>query len=173
MKVGAKAFMVCMSVAVLCATVSGQAGRKPGLYEVTSTMTWQQSPFPPGMQLPPQAAAAFGGGPHTSEMCLTQEMIDRYGAPMPQSRGECTVTNIQKSPEGMTADLVCTGRAMGKGRVESHWSLDGTAKSKVHFSGTMQAGPNPTPIEWTMESTSVYKGSDCGDVKPLQLPKQQ
>ncbi|MDE3187521.1 MAG: hypothetical protein KGM96_08375 [Acidobacteriota bacterium] len=27
-------------------------------------------------------------------------------------------------------------------------------------------GPNTQPFEWTVESTSVYKGADCGNVKP-------
>ena len=32
---------------------SAQASRKPGLWEMTSTMTWQQSPMPAGMTMPP------------------------------------------------------------------------------------------------------------------------
>jgi hypothetical protein len=44
------------------------------------------------------------------------------------------------------------------------------AKGKVHFTGTMQMGPNSRPIEWTSESTSVYKGPDCGSVQPLPMP---
>ena len=35
--------------------------------------------MPDGMTMP-------GGGPHTTQVCLTQAMIDKYGAPMPQSR---------------------------------------------------------------------------------------
>ena len=31
-------------------------------------------------------------------------------------------------------------------------------------------GPRSTPIEWTIESTSAYKGPDCGNVKPIQMP---
>jgi hypothetical protein len=148
----------------------GQDPRKPGLWEITTTMTWQQSPFPAGMQLPPQAAAAFGGAPHTIQYCLTQEMIDRFGAPMPQNRAGCTVSNVQKGPSSMTADWVCTGAMQGKGSIESHWTDSGTATGKMHFVGSMQMGPNPTPIEWTSESTSVYKGADCGSVKPPPLP---
>ena len=30
-----------------------QSTRKPGLWEMTTTMTWQQSPMPQGMQAPP------------------------------------------------------------------------------------------------------------------------
>src|SRR5579871_6195126 len=175
MRLGAKTLAVSAMVLVLGSMACGQDTRKPGLYEITTSMTWQQSPFPQGMQLPPQAAAAFGGAPHTSQMCLTQEMIDKYGAPMPQQnpRQSCQVSNVQKSATGMSADWVCTGAMSGKGSIESHWSPDGTVTGKVHFAGSMQMGPNPTPIEWTSTSTSVYKGPDCGSVKPLQMPKDQ
>ncbi len=144
-----------------------QAVRKPGLYETTTTMTWQQSPFPPGM---PAAATAAMSGPHTVQVCLTQAMIDKYGAPIPQSRGNCQTTNIQMKPTGMTAEMVCTGNMSGHGEVESSWTVDGTARGKVHFTGTMQAGPNPMPVEWTNVFSSVYKGPDCGSVKPVPMP---
>ena len=140
-----------------------QANRKPGLYEMTSTMSWQQSPFPAGMAMP-------GGGPHTMQVCLTQAMIDRYGGPVPQSRGDCQVKNMVKSADGMTADYVCSGHMNGTGKMEAHWTEGGESHSKVHFTGTMQLGPQGKPVEWTMESTSVYKGEDCGSVKPLPMP---
>jgi len=144
-----------------------QAVRKPGLYETTTSMTWQQSPFPPGM---PASAMAAMRGPHTEQVCLTQAMIDRYGAPIPQSRGNCQITNIQMKPTGMTAEMVCTGNMSGHGEVESSWAEGSGVKGKVHFSGTMQAGPNPMPVEWTNQWTSVYKGPDCGSVKPVPMP---
>jgi hypothetical protein len=152
----------------------GQTQRKPGLWEITSTQTWQQSPFPPNMPMPPAAAAAFGGGPRTTQICLTQAWIDRYGAPTPQSR-DCQVANVSLRPNSMTADWVCNGRMVGKGTLESSWDETGTAKGKVHFAGTMQGGrsPNPMPIEFTIESVSTYKGPDCGSVQPLQMPPEK
>jgi hypothetical protein len=142
-----------------------QANRKPGLYEMTSTMTWQQSPMPAGMTMP-------GASPHTVQVCLTQAMIDKYGAPMPQSRnGECQISNVALHASSMTADWVCTGMMAGKGTVESSWSDPDHSKGKVHFAGAMQMGSNSTPIEYTIETSSIYKGADCGSVKPLPLPK--
>jgi hypothetical protein len=170
MQLRSMALLVSAAVFTLGLSVHAQDSRKPGLWEVTTTMTWQQTPFPPGMTMPPAAAAAFGGAPHTTQYCLTQAMIDKYGAPMPESRGRCQVANVQKTGNGMTADWICTGAMSGKGTIESHWSNDGTSKGKVHFVGSMQAGPNPMPIEWTSESSSVYKGADCGSVKPPQMP---
>jgi hypothetical protein len=149
-----------------------QVNRKPGLWEMTSTMTWQQSPMPPGMTMP--ANSPFGGGPRTTQVCLTQAMIDKYGAPMPSSRnGQCQVSNVSLKPTSMSADWVCTGMMAGKGTLESSWTDPDHAVGKVHFVGTMQMGPNSKPIEYTMESSSVYKGPDCGSVQPMTMPAEK
>lgn len=134
-------------------------GRKAGLWEVTANMTWQQSPFPAGMGPMSQ--------PHTTQICVTQEQIDKYGTVPPQTRGDCQVNNVVKKAKGMTAELVCTGPMSGKGEIQSSWNDESHATSKVHFLGTMQMGPNPKPVEWTVESTSAYIGADCGNVKPI------
>jgi hypothetical protein len=159
-----------LSVFCLVATLfAGAQERKPGLWEMTSTMTWQQSPFPAGMTPPP--GSPFAGGPSTKQICLTQAIIDKYGAPPPQSRaGDCTVTNVQKSDHGMTATMVCTGRMTGNGSVESSWSDPEHAKGKVHFTGTVQGRNGTMPVEWTTESTSVFKSADCGSVQPIPIP---
>ena len=145
-----------------------QTTRKPGLWEVTSTMTWQQSPMPAGMPAGPNSP--FGGGPHTTQVCVTQAQIDKYGAPPPQTRGDCQMTDIQMKPTGMTATMACTGRVVGNGTVEASWIDSGHTKSKVHFTGTMTMGPQTKPIEWTMESTSAFKSADCGSVQPAAMP---
>jgi hypothetical protein len=149
---------------------SAQAGRKPGLWEMTSTMTWQKSPMPAGMQMPAGARSPFGGSTNTSQMCLTQAMIDKYGAPVPQSRGECVTNNIQMRPNGMTADWICTGKMAGKGTVAGTWTDPDHSTSTVHFVGAMQMGPNSVPVEYTITASSAYKGADCGSVKPLPMP---
>jgi hypothetical protein len=134
---------------------------KAGLYEVTNHMTWQQSPFPEGMQAP-----AGSGGPHTAQTCVTQAQIDKYNGPKPEARGGCQVSNIQKRANGMTAEISCGAPMTGKGTVDTTWTDSGHSRSKVHFTGSMKMGPNTKPVEWTVDSESVYKGSDCGSVKP-------
>ncbi|MGB7547934.1 MAG: DUF3617 domain-containing protein [Terracidiphilus sp.] len=136
--------------------------RKPGLWEVTSTMTWQQAPFPAGMG--PMS------GPHTIQVCVTQEQIDKYGTVPPQSRGDCQVTNIVKKANGMTADMVCSGHMNGSGKLEASWTDDSHSTSKMHFTGAMQMGADSKPVEWSVETSSVYKGADCGSVKPAPMP---
>lgn len=162
------ALCCCFATAAILAVAQG---RKPGLWEMTTVMTWQQSPMPPNMPAPPNGNSPFSGGTRVSQVCLTQAMIDRYGAPMPQSHGTCQVSNVVKTSDSMKADWDCTGMMSGKGNVEAHWSDDEHATGKVHFVGSMKMGLNAVPVEWTAESTSVYKGADCGSVQPMPMPK--
>jgi hypothetical protein len=148
-------------------TASSQAARKPGLWETTSTMSWQKSPLPPGVNLPPGMKSPFSGMTVTAQTCYTQEMIDKYGGPMSRPQGGCKITNIVQKPNGMSADLVCTGNMSGKGEVWSSWTDSNHTSGKMHFAGTMQSGQNSTPVEWTTTFTSTYKGPDCGNVKPV------
>jgi hypothetical protein len=154
----------------VAAVIWAQALRKAGLWEMTANMTWQQSPLPPGVNLPPGMKSPFSGNTTTTQVCLSQQMIDKYGAPMPQSHNDCQITNVVMKSNSMTADMVCSGKTNGRGTIESSWTDGNHARGKVHFAGTMQMGPNTTPIEWSVESTSVFKGSDCGSVKPLPMP---
>lgn len=163
--------IACCAFGVALLAVA-QAGRKPGLWEVTSKMTWQQSPFPAGMT-GPAGASTMNAAPHATQVCLTQAMIDKYGGPMPQTHNnDCQVSNINRTASGMTADWTCSGQMSGKGTIESSWTDDNHTAGKIHFVGTMQTrqGVGKT-VEWTNESTSVYKGPDCGSVKPIDENK--
>jgi hypothetical protein len=126
----------------------GAQDRKAGLWEMTTNQS---------------------GATHTSLVCLTQQQIDKYGAPLPAMRG-CQITNLVKKANGMSAEMVCTGTMNGKVTMESTSSDSEHAKGKVHFAGSVQAGPNSRPVEWTIESASVFKGPSCGDVKPVAMP---
>ena len=163
---------VLCCVAVLCMfaltrSAHSQAQRKPGLYDVTTTMTWQKSPLPPNMPSTPPNSP-FSGAPRHSQVCVTQAAIDKWGGPAPQTRGgDCQPSGINKTAARLTATISCTGQMSGTGTVEVSWTGDGSGTSKIHFTGTMTAGPRSVPIEWTMNSSSTYKGADCGDVKPI------
>ncbi len=147
---------VCLAVSVHLASAQT---RKAGLWEVNTTMSWQQSPFPAGMNP--------GGGPHTTQVCVTQAQIDKYGSVPPEVHGDCQVSNVVKKTNGMTAEMVCTGHLQGKGDIQASWTDADHSTSKVHFIGSMQMGPRSQPFEWTAESTSVFKSTDCSSVKPV------
>ena len=137
--------------------------RKAGLWELTTTLTWQQSPF--------GAGAPAGGGPYTTLVCFTQQQIEKYGAIVPPLHPGCQIGNVVKKADGMTADMVCTGKMSGKATLESSWTDAEHAKGAIHFIGSVQAEGRNLPVEWTSESSSVFKGAACGDVKPFPMPE--
>jgi hypothetical protein len=161
--------LVCL---VAMAVVAWVQGTKAGLWEMTATQTWQQVPVPHGN--------STKGVTQTINVCVTQQQLDKYGAILPPStalmlimgnKQNCRISGIVKKANGSTAVVVCTAGRSGEGTLEST-STDGAhATGKIHFVGSLQLGPNSGPEEWTIESTSVYKGADCGDVKPYPLPE--
>ncbi|KAA6463379.1 DUF3617 family protein [Acidobacteria bacterium AB60] len=140
--------------------------RKPGLWQITTTMTWQKAPEVAGSD-----AAKLQGGTHTTEVCLTQEMIDDYGALLPHDNGMCKIQNRVTSDAKTTGEYVCNGVMDGKGELESTWVDPGHVKGKVHFNGTFQVGSERQTVEWTTDSLSEFKSSSCGAVKPHPLGK--
>jgi len=149
----------CVLFSCLLATAFACAqDRKPGLYELT-LVTTTVSP----------SAATYP--PHTRQVCLTQDMIDKYGAMVPENLTHvCQLANVVKKAGGMTAEMVCSGPIVGKGTLEVNWSDSEHAKGNLHFSGTIRPGDNEIKIEWNAVTTSVYKGSDCGTLKPSPAP---
>jgi len=171
--------MVGCCLIALAALAWSQSQRKAGLWEVTSQMNMAGAPqmpqMPPGVQLPPgMSMPASPFAPHTTEVCVTQAMIDKYGSPYSNPpNGSCKVTNISMRPDGMSATVTCTGQMNATGTVETTFVDANTTKTNMHITGTMQMGPNSRPIDMTMQSTSTYKGPDCGSVKPMVMPASQ
>lgn len=150
-----RVWAICCCLAALVATAQAQ-GRKAGLWEVTSQTSMTGGP----MNMPQMPA-------RTSQVCVTQAMIDKYGGPYsnPQ-RGNCVVTNVSLMATGMTAKIMCTGQMNTTGTVQATFVDANTTKTTVQMS--MQMGPNT--MNMTVQSTASYKGADCGSVQPLAMP---
>ena len=113
------------------------------------------------------------GSQHTSQVCVTQAMIDKFGGPNPapvNPHADCKTTSIVQKSNGMSATITCTGQMNATGTVEATYVDANTTKSTIHITGTMQMGGNSSPVDMSMQSTSVYKGPDCGSVKPMTMP---
>ncbi len=141
--------------------------RRAGLWEISTTTTWQKSADTPGAFVDPAI-----GGTHTKNICLTQEMIDKWGALLPQSRGQCHIEDKVMKPGGSTAKWVCSGKMKGQGTLETDWADLEHETGTLHFTGTILVGAETKPVEWTTVSSSVFKSSDCGSVKPQILPSR-
>ena len=142
-------------IIALAAQAHGQ-NRKPGLWEVATQMSMSGGPanMP---QMPPR----------TSQVCVTQAMIDKYGGPYsnPQN-AQCQMSNLSLTATGMTATLTCTGRTPMTGTVQTTFVDANTTRTTIQM--TMAMGPNS--MNMTMQSTATYKGADCGSVQPLAMP---
>ena len=143
----------CCCIA-LAATAQGQVKQKPGLYEVT-------------MQMDMGMAGAPAMPPHTGQVCVTQAMIDKYGGGYSNSQAGCQTSNVSITTTGMTANVTCTGRMNMTGKVQSTFVDANTVKTTVEMTVTM---PNGQTMNTTTHSTYVYKGPDCGSVKPPPTP---
>jgi len=133
---------------------------KAGLWEVTTTMTWQKSPVRAGGPGGPPAA-----GSHITNVCLTQALVDA-GALFPQSRGECHLQNKVIKPGSLTANYVCTGKMKGMGNLESSFPDLEHVTGSMHFIGTLGVDAHAQPIEWTTTSSAVFKTAQCPNNAP-------
>jgi hypothetical protein len=151
--------MVGLCVVALAAQARSQ-NRKPGLWEVTTSTSMSMSS---GQQMPSMP-------PRTSQVCVSQAMIDKYGGPYsnPQ-RGNCQLTGVSLTATGMTASIACTGQMPMNGTVSTSFVDANTTKTTVQMTASM--GGNT--MNMTMQATATYKGSDCGSVQPLAMPPSQ
>jgi hypothetical protein len=153
--------------ASVCVAAHAQTS-KPGLWEITSNMKMAGAP-----QIPPDTLAkmkaqgikvpGLDGQQTHIKMCVTPEMVEKFGGPEPQTRAGCTLENVQRSGNGMSAELVCTGQTNGKATITATRSDSTHSAMSMHFTGTSREG---RPMDFQMESTSVFLGESCGDVKP-------
>jgi hypothetical protein len=157
-----RTFKTCMTSGCLFLTafIAVAQEPKPGLYEMTITTA----------TVSPARKTSRSQGAHpvrTIQACLSQQMLDRYGAIVPEYLANvCQLTNVVKNPQGMTADMVCSGHMTGKGTIVVNWTDSEHSKGKIHFSGTMRPGEDAIKLEWNTDTTATYKGPDCGDLKP-------
>ncbi len=139
---------------------------KAGLWEVTTTITWQKAPVRTGAPgAPPKA------GSHTTEVCLTQEMVDA-GALLPQSRGQCHIQNKVVKPGSVTGNYLCIGKMKGMGTLESTVPDLEHVNGSIHFVGTLDVEGHAQPVEWTTTSTAVFKTAQCSNNSAQTPPPQ-
>jgi Protein of unknown function (DUF3617) len=150
---------VWVTMGICLTALAAQAqnpSRKPGLWEITSSMSISGGP----QNMPAMPA-------HTTQVCVTQAMIDKYGGPTSSPpQGQCQMTNVSVTASGMTASLSCTGQTKMTGTVQTTFVDANTTKTAMNI--TMAMGANAMTM--TMQSTATYKGADCGSVQPMTMP---
>ena len=76
---------------------------------------------------------------------------------------------MKKTATSMTADWVCSGQHEAARERSSHRGpMETGLTGKIHFPGAMQMGRRLQAGRVDQRMTSVYKGPDCGSVKPME-----
>ena len=164
-----KSALALALLALSCSVVASAQLHKAGLYETTTKMEITVSPFP---QMPVGTNNPIAS-PHTSQVCIPQAYIDKYnGIMQPPSNGQqsCQTTSINKTANGFTGTMACTGRTPGSATMDFTWPEPNHSTGTVHFTGQMQLGQQAKPFEYIMHVSSTFKSSDCGTVKPIDVP---
>lgn len=173
-----------LSSLILLASAAGVSAQsmKPGLWEITNhvqsggkdmtaamaQMQKQMAAMPPEQRKMVQdmmakqgvQMGAGGAGGLSIRMCLTQEMVDRNEV-APKQQGDCTHTTSPRVGGTMKYAFQCTKPASsGQGEV--------TFSSPEAYS--MKMSMTSAERKMDMQATGKWLASNCGDIKPIQVP---
>jgi len=177
-------------LATSAATASAQT-MKPGLWEITTQMQGGSGEMAGAMaqaqkqmeSMPPEQRkmmqdmmakqgvqmGASGGGGMTVKICMTQEMVDRneVSARQSTSQSDCTHTNSPRVGNTMKFSYVCAKPpSSGEGQVT--FTSPEAYNMKMTTTGTLRGKPE----KMEMQTAGRWLGSNCGTVKPLEMPKK-
>jgi Protein of unknown function (DUF3617) len=184
MSLNSRNILAALALAVSAFAAQAQVS-KAGLWEVTTKlggsaemdqamaqMQQQMANMPPEQRKQMEAMLAKQGmsmtstpGGMLSKMCITKDMVDRGQMPV-QTQGDCTSTTSNKSSTGMTVKFTCASPpSSGEGQYTFMGDSAYTMKMKIN---TQQQGK---PAVTTMDSSGKWLGADCGNIKPMVIPK--
>lgn len=164
------------------ATAASAQSMKPGLWEITNNvqsggkdmtaamaqMEKQMAAMPPEQRKMMQdmmakqgvQMGAGGSGGMRIKMCLTQEMVDR-NAVAPQQQGNCTHTTSPRVGGTMKYSFQCT-QPVSSGQGEVTFTSPEAYSMKMTMTSAQR--------NMDMQATGKWLGSNCGDIKPIQVP---
>lgn len=179
-----------LSVCLLLATGVGHAAAqsmKPGLWEMSTQMKGngqmgeamaeaqkELANMPPEQRKMMQDMMAKqgvqmgvgAGGGMTIKLCMTQEMVDRNEISDGQQHG-CTHTHSPRMGNTMKFSFVCTKPpSSGEGQVTF------TSPEAYSMKMTSTTTVNGAREQMDMQSNARWLRADCGNVKPLTMPKK-
>jgi len=178
--------IACLLLTTFAGYASAQ-NMKPGLWEIATQMQGsgqtgeamakaqkQMESMPPeqrkmmqdmmakqGVQMGGPAA----GGGMTIKVCMTQEMVDRNEVGRQQPG--CTHTYSQRSGNTMKFSYACTQPpSSGEGQV----TFTSPEAYSMKMTSTSTVRGNPEKMD--MQTSGRWLGGDCGNVKPMVMPKK-
>lgn len=176
-----------IALAGLAAGTSSAQNVKPGLWEINNKMQTGNGELEAAMKkmqeqfanMPPEQRKMMedamakqgvnmsaGPGGISVKMCLSKEMVARNQMPM-QQHGDCTQTRSPMIGNTMKVSFTCTKPpSSGEGTV----TFTGDTGYKMHMKMTSSARGKPETM--TIDGEAKFLSSDCGKIKPLEMPVQ-
>lgn len=177
-----RAFLpLALLLAAACLPAAAQT-MKPGLWEINNKMSGGQmdqamaemqkamAEMSPAERKQMEAMMAKQGvkmmpssGGMTVQTCLTKEMVERNDMPMQDG---CQATRNERSGNKVKFAFSCS-KPPSSGEGETTFTPD-SYSSRM----TMKSLVNGKTETTTMNGTGKWVKADCGNVKPVQVPKK-
>lgn len=182
-----------LPICLLGCTLAGVMGlanaqtMKPGLWEITSKNTGRTPEMGNGLaeaqkrmesmpaeqrkmmqEMMAKKGITMGqpGGAMSIKLCMTQEMIDRNEVGTQQ--GSCTRTSSQRSGNTLKFKVECSNPPSSSEGQITFVSADAYTSS-IQVNSSIEGKPRAM----TMESSGKFLSTDCGNIKPVAVPKKQ
>lgn len=154
-------------------SIESKMGGNPELEQAMAQMQQQLASMPPAQRKQMEAmmgksgmSMATGGG-MTVKVCITPEMASRQQLPT-QTEGDCTTNIVSSSPKVMKLNFSCKNPASSG---EGTYTFDSDKAYTMNMLiNTAQSGKMQ---RMTMNAKGRWLSADCGDIKPIALPKGQ
>jgi len=178
------------AVAALPLSAQAQASHMaPGLWEQTMTMKSSNPEMEAKMaemqqrlaSLPPEQRAMVesqmksrgmqmgaGGSGTTIRMCVSKEMSEREPTPPKDSR--CEHQQMERSGSSVKYKFSCAGQD-GQPPTTGEGTFSMTGPNSYTGTSTVNTVVQGKPTLMTSTMSGKWLGSDCGDIKPMQMPK--
>jgi hypothetical protein len=136
---------------------------KPGEWQVSVKMDMAGVPQIPPAQLAKMRAMGvhvpMGGDAVTMTHCMTssEAAMDKIQAMSKEHQKYCTMQNMRMSADGMSADMVCTGKVQGGGHMQVHFD------SPEHYAGkvSMSFNTHGHPMSMTNTFEAKWLSANC------------
>lgn len=151
---------------VLLVGMSSQAlalHAKPGEWQVTVKMDMAGMPQIPPEQLAKMRAMGIhvpmGGDAVTVTHCMTpsEAAMDKIPTMSKEHEKYCSMQNLKTVADGMSADMVCTGKVQGSGHMQVRFD------SPEHYAGkvSMNIVADGRPMNSTTAFDAKWLSADC------------
>ena len=176
-----------LATTLLAVTAQAQSHLRPGLWEETVTSKTDNAQANAAMEQMKQRLAAMSpeqraamekamgghalpgsGAPNVIRVCITKEQAERSFAP--DGNGRCTRTNVSTSGSTTKFDFACQS---AHGTVTGHGAFTAMGDSAFAVSSSADTVSPKMTMHIQSDVAGKFISTDCGDVKPVEMPPQK